>query len=227
MAQRWNNLLFAHWPVSLKMLRELVPEPLTIEEHGGSAWVSVTPFYLSDLHPRGIPPLPWASEFPELNVRTYVNYGGKSGVFFFSLDAGSPLAVAAARLTYHLPYYNAVMSIEEQSDHTFSYHSHRNDNRAPPAKLRIEYRSTGGPERAAQGSLDEFLAERYCLYAVDDGKLYRAEIHHKPWPLEPAHAEVRENTMGAASGIALNGPPQRVRFARRLDVIVWAPERVN
>ena len=226
MGQRWNNLLFAHYPVSRRLLRELVPPPLTVEEHSGSGWISVTPFHLSHLRPRGIPSLPWVSEFPELNVRTYVNYGGKSGVYFFSLDAGSPLAVAAARLTYHLPYYNAAMAISNGSGGAIHYHSHRTDERAPGADFDAEYHAFGQPESAARGSLDEFLAERYCLYAVDDDAMYRAEIHHEPWPLERAEAEVKENTMAAASGIALTTGPEHLRFVRHIDVVVWAPERI-
>src|ERR1043166_471156 len=105
MEQRWEHLLFLHWPVKVDDVRALVPPALTIDRFDGSAWLTVAPFLISDLHARGIPPLPWASEFPELNLRTYVMIGGKPGVYFFSLDAGSALAVAGARAMYHLPYF--------------------------------------------------------------------------------------------------------------------------
>src|SRR5918911_1562788 len=105
MAQRWSNLLFIHRPAAVDLVRRLVPRSLELDLFNGAAWVSVTPFYLSHLRPRGLPALPWISEFPELNVRTYVTLGGKPGVYFFSLDAGSPVAVAGARAVYHLPYF--------------------------------------------------------------------------------------------------------------------------
>lgn len=227
MAQRWNTLLFAHWPVRTELIRALVPPSLTLDVYEGTAWVSITPFYLSDLHARGLPAMPWGSEFPELNVRTYVTVGGKPGVYFFSLDAGSALAVAGARTLYHLPYFDAAMHVREESDGTIVYDSQRTDGRAPAARFRARYRPAGAGSPAEPGTLDHWLAERYCLYAVDTAEhVWRAEIHHRPWPLQPAAAEIEDNTMAAAAGVALPAIAPRLAFARRLDVVIWAPERV-
>ena len=228
MGQRWSNLLFIHRPAKLDVLRALVPPSLTLDVYEGTAWVSVTPFYLSHLHPRGIPPLPWISEFPELNVRTYVTYGGKPGVYFFSLDAGNPLAVYGARLLYHLPYFRASMSVREARDGTLHYRSRRTHRDAPAAELSARYRPAGAVTRSKPGSLDHWLTERYCLYALDtSGRLHRAEIHHRPWSLQPAEAELERDTMAAAAGLAVAPVPTRLSFSRRLDVVVWAPERVG
>jgi uncharacterized protein YqjF (DUF2071 family) len=227
MAQRWNRLLFAHWPVQLDVLRPLVPPPLVLDLYAGTAWVSITPFYLSHLRPRGLPPLPWASEFPELNVRTYVTVGGKPGVYFFSLDAGSAVAVSAARALYHLPYFRASMSAEEASDGSVHYRSNRTHSGAPAAEFDAHYRSTGAVFESKPGTLDHWLTERYCLYAVDRGAAYRAEIHHIPWPLQPAEAEIGRNTMAEAAGLTLAPQPPRLSFTTRLDVVVWLPERLD
>ena len=228
MAQRWNNLLFAHWPVRTEVVRALVPSALTLDVYEGTAWVSVTPFYLSHLRPRGIPAFPWVSEFPELNVRTYVTLGGKAGIYFFSLDAGNPLAVTGARATYHLPYFRASMSVHEARDGTIYYHSRRTHAKARPAEFSARYRPVGEVFRSEPGTLDYWLTERYCLYAVDSAqRIYRGEIHHHPWPLQPAEAEVDRNTMAEAAGIELAAQPPRLAFARRLDVVVWAPERTE
>src|SRR5919204_5477516 len=113
MAQRWSHLLFAHWPVDIDALRAIVPPSLPLDTFDGAAWLSIVPFYLSHLRPRWLPALPWVSAFPELNVRTYVTLGGKPGIYFFSLDAGSPLAVAGARAIYRLPYFRASMTVHE------------------------------------------------------------------------------------------------------------------
>lgn len=228
MEQRWNNLLFAHWPVAPDVIRALVPRTLPLDLYEGTAWVSVTPFYLNHLRPRGLPALPWVSEFPELNVRTYVTLGGKAGVYFFSLDAGSALAVLGARMTYHLPYFRAEMSVRPTEDGMISYHTRRTHRGAPPAVFSARYRPTGAMFRSAPGSLDHWLTERYCLYAVDAvGQIYRAEIHHVPWPLQPAEAQIDQNTMALAAGIALPDQPPRLVFSSRLDVLVWAPSRVR
>lgn len=227
MAQRWNDLLFAHWSVDFEPLRKLVPSVLPLDIHDGHAWVSITPFRLSHLRPRGVPPIPGASDFPELNVRTYVTLDGKPGVYFFSLDAANPLAVAGARLSYNLPYFRASMSVSRLDDGTIHYASRRTHEGAPPAELLARYRPVGTPAPpAAPGSLDSFLAERYCLYTVDHRlHVWRAEIHHAPWPLQPADVHLERNTMAQAAGITLDPQPQHCAYAFRLDTVVWWPER--
>jgi uncharacterized protein len=228
MAQRWSNLLFAHWPVNADEIRALVPPSLSLDLRDGTAWVTIAPFLISHLHARGIPPIPFTSAFPELNVRTYVAVGDKPGVYFFSLDAGNAAAVLGARTLYHLPYMNAKMSIHEQDDGWFAYRSHRTDGRAPQADLSVRYRPVSEPSHAAPGSLDHWLSARYCLYAVDStGVAYRADIHHKPWPLQEAVAEFETNTMAQAARIMLPAQTPRLSFAKRLDVVVWLPKRCD
>jgi uncharacterized protein YqjF (DUF2071 family) len=228
MAQRWSNLLFIHRQADVDALRALVPPALTLDLRDGKAWVSVTPFYLSHLRPRGMPALPWVSEFPELNVRTYVTVGGKPGVYFFSLDAGNTVAVYGARTLYRLPYFRASMSVREARDGTINYSSRRTHRTAPAAEFVARYRPAGPVTHSRPGTLDHWLTERYCLYAIDAARrVFRAEIHHHPWPLQPAELEVDRDTMAAAAGLALSTEPTRLAFARRLDVVVWAPARVE
>ena len=228
MAQRWSNLLFIHRQVDVEQLRALVPPALTLHLFEGTAWVSVTPFYLSHLRPRGLPALPWVSEFPELNVRTYVTVGGKPGVYFFSLDAGNPLAVYGARALYRLPYFRASMSIREARDGTLHYRSHRTHRTAPAAEFAARYRPAGPVTHSKPGTLDHWLTERYCLYALDSSRrVFRAEIHHHPWALQPAELETELNTMAEAAGLSFRGEPARLSYSRRLDVLVWAPQEVG
>src|SRR5439155_18401015 len=140
---------------------------LALDVFDGTAWLSITPFFLSDLRPRALPALPWLSCFPELNVRTYVTRDGKPGVYFSSLDAGSVFAVAAARATYHLPYFRAAMTVTRTPDGAIEYDSRRRHRDAPSAEFSGRYRPTGAASRSTPGTLDHFLTERYCLYAVD------------------------------------------------------------
>jgi uncharacterized protein YqjF (DUF2071 family) len=227
-AQRWNTLLFAHWPVPVATMRALVPSALSVDVRDGSAWVSVTPFYLDALRPHLGPPLPGISSFLEINVRTYVTLDGKPGVYFFSLDASSAIAVRAARLLYHLPYQRAAMRLRAEADGMIAYESRRQERLASPAVFHGRYRATGPVSHSAPGSLDHWLTERYCLYALDWAQhLYRAEIHHVPWPLQPAELEIGANSMALAAGITLPAQAPRLAFAERLDVAVWPPVRVD
>jgi uncharacterized protein YqjF (DUF2071 family) len=224
MKQTWHELLFAHWRCDPRVLAPLVPAPLELDRFDGDAWVGVVPFRMSNVSPRGVPPVPGVSAFPELNVRTYVRAGGMPGVYFFSLDAASRLAVAAARALFGLPYFHASMRLEYAGD-TVRYRSRRRVRAgSPPAELVASYRPVGAVAYARPGTLEWFLTARYCLHTVDHrARVHSVDIHHAPWPLQRAAAEFETNSMAAAVGIALPPEAPLLHFSQRLDVIVWAP----
>jgi uncharacterized protein len=223
MRQQWNRLLFAHWALPPEALRPLVPPELTLDIFEGRCWVAVTPFHLSRLRPPGLSF--GGLSFPELNVRTYVTLDGKPGVYFFSLDAGSVMAVFGARTIYGLPYFYARMKIEYDGD-AVRYQCRRS-HLGNVAEFQAHYRPVSPPRASMPGTLEHFLTERYCLYAVEAGRIYRAHIHHLPWPLQPAEAEISRNTMAAAARIRLPDSRPLLHFARALEVLVWAPERLK
>ena len=227
MTQSWHDLLFAHWPVDARALRERVPQGLELDLFEGQAWLGVVPFDMTNVAPRFVPAVPGISAFPELNVRTYVTVGGKPGVYFFSLDAESAIAVALARAMLKLPYYTASIDVARQ-DGWVDYWSERlADHDAPPAEFEGRYRPIGPVQHARPGSLEYFLTERYCLYNVDEEfKAYRLEIHHPPWELQVAEADITLNTMADAAGIRLPSMAPLVHYSRRQDVVAWAPERL-
>jgi uncharacterized protein YqjF (DUF2071 family) len=221
-AQSWRDLLFAHWPVSPALLRPFLPPVLELDTFAGDAWIGVVPFRISHIAPRGMSQV-LGLAFPELNVRTYVTASGKPGVWFFSLDAASLLAVTAARLAFHLPYFWARMSMGDD-DGWIAYTSRRRHPGAPRAEFIGRYRPAGAVFQSAPGSLEDWLTARYCLYAANrSGAIFRTEIHHAPWPLQVAAAEMTVNTM--VQGITLPGSPL-LHFARSLDVVTWLPYRV-
>ena len=224
MRQEWHRLLFAHWAVDPEKLRPLVPAVLPLDIRENCCWVAVTPLYISGLRLRGLPAIPGPSSFPELNFRTYVTLEGKPGVYFFSLDAGSAAAVMGARLFYSLPYFYAHMRVRYAADSVHYSSSRRHLGRI--AEFEADYMPAGPVVDAAPGSLEHFLTERYCLYAVEARRLYRAEIHHVPWPLQHAKAIIARNTVAKAAGLDLPDVPPLLHFARRLDVLVWSPDRL-
>lgn len=227
MTQSWHHLLFAHWPVDARTLRELLPAGLPLDLHDGQAWLGIVPFHMSNVSLRGVPNLPFVSAFPELNVRTYVTVGGKPGVYFFSLDADSSVAVAVARELVGLPYYKATMSVLGEGEDVF-YESARDTKMPGVAQFKARYRPIGPVQPAAQGSLEYFLTERYCLYRVDDSNhVQRLEIHHPRWPLQTAEAEIVHNTMAEAAGIRLPSMAPLVHYAHRQDMVAFAPYKVT
>lgn len=223
MTQTWHDLLFAHWPLPPQALRPLVPAQLPLDTFEGQCWLAVTPFHMTNVRPRGLPPVAGVFSLPELNVRTYVKLENKPGVYFFSLDAGILSAVFAARSFYRLPYFYARMRVRVAAEE-IRYHSVR---RVPAnAEFRGSYRPLGAVELRTPGSLEHWLTERYCLYTTTGRSLFRAEIHHLPWPLQDAAAELEINTMAAAAGISLPQTAPLLHFSRRLEVLVWPLRRV-
>jgi uncharacterized protein len=221
MAMCWHDLLFIHWPVDAAVLRPLVPPRLEIDTFDKQAWLGIIPFRMTGVGPRFVPALPWWSAFAEINVRTYVTAGRKPGVWFFSLDAANRVAVQAARLAFHLPYFFARIKVESTNGR-IAYASTRRHFGGGMAHFAANYEPTGEPFLSTPGTIEHWLTERYCLYAASSrGQIFRGEIHHQPWPLQPATADIRSNTMSAPLGIRLPRTTSLLHFARRLDVIAW------
>jgi uncharacterized protein len=219
--QTWCDLLFAHWRVPAGELERIVPPVLPLHRDAdGATWLAVTPFAVQGLRPRATPPLPWVSHFPELNVRTYVVVDERPGIYFFSLDAARRLAVIVARRAYRLPYFHARMRADRVGARV-DYESERVDSAGPPARFRGSYAPAGA---RTDDDLARWLAERYRAYTLDhDGRPLRIDIHHPPWPLQPAEGELDAQGMVDSFGIVLTGEPL-LHFSARQDTLIWAPQ---
>ena len=219
MHQRWAELGFFHWPVPVEALRSLVPRALSMDTHEGRAYVGIVPFTVTGARPMLMPPLPWVSHFHEINVRTYVHLDGRDpGVWFFSLDASNPVVVAAARALFLLPYHLARMEMDVGPGGI----DFRSERKAAVAACAVRYEPMGQARPALVGSLEHFLAERYFLYTAAKGRLWQGHVHHTPYPLQPASADLRSESLVAAAGIARpEGPPPLVHFAKEVNVEIF------
>ena len=230
MHQDWHHLLFLHWEVPPQELQHLIAPELTIDTFDGNAYVGLVPFTLSGVRPVLTPPLPWISSFHEINVRTYVHLNGRDpGVWFFSLDASSAIAVAAARAAYHLPYFHASMELTASADTPIDFESRRDDPRGTtPATSRIRYMPMDGiVHQAAPGTIEHFLMERYILYTTDDEhRLRRARVHHQPYPIQRADVLDFEETMIWAAGIRRPESAPLRHYASEVNVRVYPLERI-
>ena len=229
MYHRWRSLLFLHWAVPVDVLRPLVPSSLAIDTFEGRAYVGLVPFTMPYVRPRGMPQVPGAASFHETNVRTYVrpSGGGEPGVWFFSLDAASALAVAATRTLSPLLYFRADIALERKGDDV-TYTLARKWPPPLPAAMSLRYTVDGarGERTAAPASLDEFLVERYALYAKRGATpLVRMRVFHRPYPLEDARVTALEQTLTNAAGIDVNGrAPDSVLYSPGVDVEIFRPE---
>jgi uncharacterized protein YqjF (DUF2071 family) len=232
MAQRWNDLLFAHWPVPASSLAPLIPEGLQVDSFQGSAWLGIMPFWIDRVKVRGLPPIPGARGFPDLSLRTYVveERTGSLGVVCLSLDSSNLLAGAAGRALYRLPYHWAKMYLRQRTEREFAFYSRRRFS-SRPVVFKALYRGLGPSPRLAAagvGSLEYFLMERHFLFSTNRyGHPIRANLHHSFWDLEEAEAEIEQNDLAKTIGIRLPDQPPVLHYSRRLAVYVWPAELVR
>ena len=234
MRQHWRELLFLHWPVPPEAMRPLVPPQLELDLFDGTAYVGLVPFTMTGVRPVGLPPVRGLSRFHETNVRTYVHRAGRDpGVWFFSLDAANRVAVALARRLYHLPYYYARMFLDREAaarpgdPGPILYAGVRCRPEPRPASYLVRATPLGPIQPAQLGTLEHFLVERYLLYALDDGRLYRGQVHHHPYPLQSVDVLTLDESLLAAAGIARPGSAPLGHFARGVGVKVYALQSIS
>jgi uncharacterized protein YqjF (DUF2071 family) len=227
MRQDWHHLLFLHWAIAPEQLRRFVPAGLELDLFEGRAYVGLVPFTMTGVRPVWAPAVPGLSSFHETNVRTYVHRAGRDpGVWFFSLDAANPVAVALARTFFHLPYYHARMRLTVEAN-AISYCSERRGSGFPRATCAVRCKPMGSAAPAEVGTLEHFLVERYLLYAAHYGRLYRGQVHHSPYPLQTAEIEAVDETLLAAAGIDRPKDAPLAHFARGVRVEVFPLARVD
>lgn len=237
LSQNVNDVLLAHFAIEPATLRRLVPEELTLELYDGVAWLTISPFSVSHVRPRGVPPLPGLSFFPQINVRTYVTIGGKPGLYFLSVDTKNLSTVWFARMFFRMQYWHSSIQVSGATIESRKGPSSEIQFRAErlhgpaalqgAAKLDVVYTPEGEVEKARAGSLDKFLAERYCVYSWHRRRVYRTEVHHQPWPLQRAQVDMRTNSIAEPLGLVLPGQPELCHFSRSVKMLAWAPERVR
>ncbi|WP_423800590.1 YqjF family protein [Neobacillus sp. SAB-20_R2A] len=228
MKQSWRNLLFAHWPVPVEVIRPFVPKALQIDTFERYAWIGIVVFVMDGIFLRGLPRLPLFAKFPEINVRTYVKYKGKPGVYFLSLDAPHWATYTIARKWYRLPYfYSEIHAWEERAE--FSYNSVRKDRKSTsPVGFDGKFSASSEVYFAECGTLDHWLTERYCLYSVDaKGNIFCGEIDHAPWPLHRAEADICQNTLVSPFKFDLPKMAPFLHFSPGVDSIFSNIRRVK
>ena len=229
MHQNWGKLLFLHWRIDAKLLRPLIPKPLEIDTFDGSAWIAVAPFTMWDIRalPPYVPGLPGLNSAHELNVRTYVYLNSVPGVWFLSLDCNSTAAVWGARKFYHLPYYDAEIELKERTGggHYIDYSLVRTDK--PPAQFHASWKSGEMLPTSEPGTLEFFLTERYCLYSEHGSCIYRAQIHHAPWPLQQAELVSLNSEMIEAHGLPTPQGDPLLHYCEEISVDIWPLKKVR
>ncbi len=232
MSQRWNDTLFAHWPVSVTDVARLLPDGLQPDIFQGSAWLGIIPHRMDRIKVRGVPAIPGARGFLKLAVRLCVRekHRGEPGIYCLSTETSNLLAVLTARIFCGQPYHWAEMRLEQRTEREFEFYSRRM-MASPAAVFKARYRGLGPSRRLLEsrpGSLEYFLNERYSVYSLDrSGRTVRAGLHSVVSPLEDAEAQIDQNDLPAALGIQLGDVEPVLYYARRMAAYVWPGELVQ
>ena len=229
MRQRWERLAFLHWAFGPAAVQRLLPDGLTAETWDGAAWVGLVPFFMRVASPAGRR-VPWVSNFCETNVRTYVrDESGRSGIWFFSLDAARLGAVLVARSgPYRLPYFWSAMRLGQRGDDV-AYLTRRRWPRPAAATSRASSRirvAVGDPIPADEVTESEhFLTARWRLFSVTAGRRTSARACHPRWPLHRATATVVDDQLMTAAGLPVPDGEPLVHWSPGVDVAIGRPEK--
>lgn len=221
MRQKWRNFLFCHWPVSPDVLRSLIPSFLQVDTFEQNAWIGIIVFEMKGIYLRGMPIVSVVPGFAEINVRTYVQYNGKPGIFFLSLDVGDWASLKIAKRWYHLPYQASDVTFQNEGQ-SYKCLSKRRKNQEIAAQFQVKYTPISDVFVPMPGTIEHFLTERYCLYSTDlRGNLYSGEIHHQVWPLQHAKAEILNNTLLSPFDIDITEEKHLFHFSKGVDTLFW------
>lgn len=219
--QEWNKALFLHWEIDAALIQPFLPPATTLDTFEGKAWLSIVAFTMQKIRPRHLPFFKPVSDFHEVNVRTYVIKDGKSGVYFLSLEAQKMLSVFISRNLSALPYQKASIRRSKQS------HSHMYSSINIPKQFRLHAVYDIVAQDYHKTALDRFLTERYCAYVDKKGVVYRYDIHHPEWPVQPV--TIRELELQYKIGnihITTDTPPQLAHYSSGVKVVAWGKEKV-
>jgi uncharacterized protein YqjF (DUF2071 family) len=214
--QEWNNVVFLHWEVDLEILKQLIPDNLEIDLYDGAPWVSIVAFTMEKIRPRHLPSIGFVSNFDELNIRTYVKYGGKTGVYFLSIEAGSSLSCRLAELMSGLPYrYSKIERSEKQFR---SFNLKNNDT------FKIDF--SIGKMIENKNTLDNWLTERYALFQNAKENINQFEIHHLEWPLHDLSIHKLEMNNSKFDSL-IDCIPYRMHYSPGVKVLAWGKQKTK
>ncbi|HSJ38037.1 MAG TPA: DUF2071 domain-containing protein [Planococcus sp. (in: firmicutes)] len=220
MKQTLHDVLFLHWPANPAEFQKWMPEELELDLYDNKAWLGIVLFEARKTRPRFLPPIPGTANFLEVNVRTYVKYKKKSGVYFFSLDTNSKFALEIASSAGFLPYRRAQMAADHNKG-TIMFHSRTVDKGLPVERIAVRYKVKA--EEAASTNLEKWLTERYCLWTKPGKRLFRVDIEHEPWNLKYVTGEIQEIKMAKYLGKDFESEPPLAHYAEKMGVRLSLP----
>lgn len=181
--QEWHDVLFMHWPVPYEILRPYIPQPFSLETYDEQAWITIILFQAKNSRFRAMPNIMSYPPFLQMNTRTYIQFDGKPGIYFLSVDVNHLLVQVASKRLLQLPYELANMDIKRDRDH-ISFKSNRINSGYLLSHITANYRPLSQQVHHPQGTLSHWLTERYCFWLIKGTKIIKGPLSHEPWELD-------------------------------------------
>ncbi|MCP3763582.1 DUF2071 domain-containing protein [Domibacillus sp. A3M-37] len=220
MKQRWDYMLFLHWPVSANLLASHIPAAFSLDLFQGRSWISIVPFWARNTRLHGLPPFPFYHSYLELNIRTYITYNGVPGIYFFSLGADKWPVVIGAGAASFLPYYHAQMNMYVHNK-TVHFQSNRIQSGNRPERFQASYSPSSSIFLPKEGTLDWWLLERYCFWVQKGSHVFRGDIHHNRWRVTEAACVIYDQTAPSFLPHHVFSEKPLAHFSHQKNVFTW------
>ncbi len=221
LVQRWEELAFLHWPVDPARVDRLLPPGTVADTLAGVTYVGLVAFRMAGTGFLRGPGVPYLGTFCETNVRVYtVDDAGRRGVVFLSMDAERLLPVLTARATLRLPYVWSRMRLTSDGD-VRTYTCRRRDRGRAHSLVRIR----AGAPVGEPSELEHFLTARWGLHTRAWSRSLYLPTDHPRWSLRRAELLDLDDTLVAAAGLPVDGPPVSVLYSPGVPVLFGGPLR--
>jgi uncharacterized protein len=227
-SQTEAEMLFLSWPVAPAALTGRIPAALTLDTFEQQGWITLIPFRMERLRPRGLPPVPPFSRFDEVDCLTYVVHRGEPGIWFFRIDAGTLMGSVVGRKLFGLPYHESEVSLRREGEDRVFQSEGRVDGGGDRPELRLRYRPRGPVHEAPPGTLARFIVERFVMFSSGgSGALLRGVEARAARLIQECDFTVSRNTLPQAAGIPGPAGEPTAWYCARSEIRTWLPVPVG
>lgn len=184
LSAEWRGLLMLNYEVNPAHLQKYVPAGTELDSFDGKTYVSLVGFRFCRTKLLGTFPIPFHTEFEEINLRFYVRRREdneiRRGVVFIAEIVPKRAIALTARWFYGENYVQRPMAVRVLTNHSNveAEYSWRSGN----AWCKLQARANGTPSLPSEGSLEQFITEHYWGYSRQpNGATVEYHVSHVPW----------------------------------------------
>jgi uncharacterized protein len=229
----WRDLVMLNYVVDPNLLVPYIPAGTSLDSFADKTYISLVGFRFCNTKLLGRVPVPFHTDFEEVNLRFYVrrraNNEIRRGVVFIAEVVPRRAVAATARLLYGENYKCAPMR-------------HRVENGDDIAEVdfqwkvsdqwcRISARTIGPPALPKPGSLEQFITEHYWGYSARQSDSVEYHVSHAPWQVWATASASFAGDASSYYGLELNAllqrPPDSAFATKGSAVTVFRGNRIQ